>query len=88
MTESTPWPTERSSRSTVVAQFGGSRADLMHWALTTGDPLADAVVIEMHERGMRESRELLARGLRDGLAALHPEPDKDVTATGTITTAA
>jgi hypothetical protein len=74
MTASTLWPTDRSSRSAVVAQFGDARADLMQWALTTGDPLADAVVIEMHERGMRQSRELLGRGLREGLASLDDPP--------------
>ncbi|HEX7850900.1 MAG TPA: hypothetical protein VF485_14315, partial [Sphingomonas sp.] len=38
----------RSRRSSIIAQFGSDRADLLQWALTTGDPLADAVVIAMH----------------------------------------
>jgi hypothetical protein len=74
MTAATPWPTDRSTRSAVVAQFGDARADLMQWALTTGDPLADALVVEMHEQGMRQSRELLDRGLREGLALLDDPP--------------
>ena len=52
MTTTTTWPSGRSRHSAVLAQFGEGRADLMGWALTTGDPLADAVVTEMHEIGM------------------------------------
>ena len=50
-TASTAWPHERSTRSAVLAQFGEARADLAGWALTTGDPLADAVVEEIHAGG-------------------------------------
>lgn len=74
MITASAWPTERASHATVVAQFGESRADLMAWALTTGDPLADALVEEMRERGLPESRALLARGLQDGLASLTDPP--------------
>ncbi|MEQ3549649.1 oxygenase MpaB family protein [Pseudonocardia nematodicida] len=68
------WPTGRSSRSAVLAQFGEGRADLMQWALTTGDPLADAVVAEMHELGMSTARPLLVRGIEDGLDSLEDPP--------------
>ncbi|MER5674266.1 oxygenase MpaB family protein [Pseudonocardia alni] len=73
-TTTTAWPSGRSSRSAVLAQFGETRADLMQWALTTGDPLADAVVAEMHEIGMSTARPLLVRGIEDGLDALHDPP--------------
>jgi hypothetical protein len=43
-----PWPHARSSRDGIIAQFGASRADLVGCALVTGDPLADAVVEEIH----------------------------------------
>jgi len=70
----TAWPTGRSGHGAVLAQFGGGRADLMRWALTTGDPLADAVVTEMHELGMQATRPLLAQGIRDGLDSLDDPP--------------
>ncbi|MFI5720627.1 oxygenase MpaB family protein [Nocardia sp. NPDC051750] len=74
MIEQLEWPTGRAGRSTVLAQFGAARADLMQWALTTGDVLADAVVTEMHEIGMKEARVLLSKGIREGLAALADPP--------------
>ncbi|ANY07225.1 oxygenase MpaB family protein [Pseudonocardia sp. HH130630-07] len=74
MSTTAHWPTARSGRSAVLAQFGEGRADLMQWALTTADPLADAVVTEMHEIGMPVARPLLAQGLRDGLATLADPP--------------
>ena len=67
------WPTGRSSADAVLAQFGESRAELVGWALTTGDPLADAVVAEMHELGMRNTRPLLEQGISNGVASL-PDP--------------
>ena len=67
------WPTGRSRRSTVAAQFGADRADLMAWALTTADPLADAVVAEIQERG-RAVRVALAAGIEHGLASLADPP--------------
>jgi hypothetical protein len=45
------WPSARGRRSSIAAQFGEDRAELLCWALTTADPLADAVVEEIHERG-------------------------------------
>jgi hypothetical protein len=45
------WPSERGTRESLAAQFGDDRADLMGWALTTTDPLADAVVDEVHQHG-------------------------------------
>ncbi|TDQ52245.1 oxygenase MpaB family protein [Actinorugispora endophytica] len=74
MTEQSRWPTERAGRSTVLAQFGQARADLMQWALTTGDVLADAVVAEMHEIGMKQARPVLDKGVREGLASLVDPP--------------
>ncbi|MET8471225.1 oxygenase MpaB family protein [Streptomyces sp. NPDC006422] len=68
------WPHGRSTRSSVVAQFGTSRADLAAWALTTGDPLADAVVEEIHHGG-RVVRAAFQKGLADGLASVEDPPD-------------
>lgn len=45
------WPAERGRESAVLLQFGEARAGLARWALVTGDPLADAVVAELHENG-------------------------------------
>ncbi|WP_433373157.1 DoxX family protein [Streptosporangium sp. CA-115845] len=67
------WPTDRSTKAAVLAQFGRARADLMGWALTTGDPLADAVVEEIHAHG-RPVREALQRGIAEGLSALTDPP--------------
>ncbi|MFF4594031.1 oxygenase MpaB family protein [Amycolatopsis sp. NPDC001319] len=67
------WPTTRSRRSSIVAQFGEARADLVGWALTTGDPLADAVVDEIHEHG-RAVNLALTEGLGHGLASLTDPP--------------
>ncbi|MEJ8280894.1 oxygenase MpaB family protein [Pseudonocardia spirodelae] len=74
MTTTTAWPSSRSSRSAVLAQFGEGRADLMQWALTTGDPLADAVVAEMREIGAATARPLLTRGIEHGLGSLTDPP--------------
>ncbi|MCD2188951.1 oxygenase MpaB family protein [Actinomycetospora soli] len=74
MTATATWPTGRASRTAVLAQFGEGRADLMQWALTTGDPLADAVVAEMHDLGMSRARPLLRQGVRDGLDSLADPP--------------
>ncbi|WP_233571066.1 hypothetical protein [Nocardiopsis sp. Huas11] len=67
MTEQNPWPTERAGRSTALAQFGQARADLMQWAMTAGDVLADAVVAKMHQIGMRQARPVVDQGIREGL---------------------
>ena len=69
----TAWPHERSTRSAVLAQFGEARTDLAGWALTTGDPLADAVVAEI-DAGGGPVRGALATGIRDGLAAVADPP--------------
>ncbi len=69
-----PWPTERGLRSGLLLQFGDTRADLMHKALITGDPLADAVVVAIHEDG-RHVRAQLQDGLANGLSSLtDPHP--------------
>lgn len=67
------WPTEQGQRASVVAQFGATRADLAQWALTTGDPLADAVVEEIHADGT-SVRRALAQGIEHGLASLDDPP--------------
>jgi hypothetical protein len=69
----TCWPGERGRRSSIAAQFGESRAELMQWALTTGDPLADAVVEEIQRDG-RTVRVKLAEGISNGLASLENPP--------------
>jgi hypothetical protein len=67
------WPHARSSRDGIMAQFGASRADLVGWALVTGDPLADAVVEEIHsgEPGVNAA---LNEGVRHGLESLTDAP--------------
>ncbi|PXY18747.1 oxygenase MpaB family protein [Prauserella flavalba] len=67
------WPTARSSRQGILAQFGDGRADLAGWALTTGDPLADAVVEELHSSG-HEARAKLHHGIEHGLASVDDPP--------------
>jgi hypothetical protein len=67
------WPAERSRRSALVAQFGEARADLAGWALTTADPLADAVVAELHEHG-RAARDALHQGIAEGLDSVADSP--------------
>ncbi len=69
------WPAARSSFSAVAAQFGEDRARLMAWALGAGDPLADAVVEEIHGAGGHERRIQLRDGIDHGLASLkNPAP--------------
>jgi hypothetical protein len=79
MTEPTPpWPPARSSRAGILAQFGASRADLVGGALVTGDPLADAVVEEIHS-GRPGVNVVLNAGIRHGLESL-PDPPPAVAA--------
>ncbi|PVA11072.1 DUF2236 domain-containing protein [Pelagivirga sediminicola] len=73
-----PWPTARASHGALATQFGTDRADLMHWALTTGDPLADPVAARIAE-GDRNLANALDLGLRGGLAALDA-PDRELAA--------
>lgn len=68
-TDRCPWPTERGSYSGILVQFGQARAGLLRDALITGDPLADAVVEEIHADG-RAIRAQLGDGVRDGLASV------------------
>ena len=68
------WPRARSRRSTVVAQFGGDRADLAQWALTTADPLGDAVAVAIHAEGATV-RAAFSKGATNGLASVaDPHP--------------
>jgi hypothetical protein len=69
----TSWPHQRCRRASIVAQFGETRAGLVEGALTTGDPLADAVVEEIHAGG-RLVRTALDAGIKDGLASLTDPP--------------
>jgi hypothetical protein len=64
-------------RSSLIAQFGADRADLVGWALTTGDPLADAVVADMHD-GHPTARRDVRLGIQDGLDSLTDPPDSVV----------
>ncbi len=85
-TSGAPWPTERGRRSGIVLQFGETRADLLQEALTTGDPLADAVVASIHADG-REVNDQLQRGIREGLASVqdpHPSVVGLLTSTETL----
>jgi hypothetical protein len=69
----TEWPAARNSRPGIVAQFGDGRAELAGWALSTGDPLADAVVEEIHSGG-RDVRAKLHNGIEHGLANVDDPP--------------
>jgi hypothetical protein len=67
------WPTDRSSYSAMLLQFGKTRADLLAWALTTADPLADAVAEEVRVLG-GDGRAQLQRGMVSGLVSLAGPP--------------
>lgn len=68
------WPTDRGRRSSIVAQFGETRAAIAQWALTTADPLADAVADAIHTDGASVRRAFNA-GLQDGIASVDdPHP--------------
>jgi hypothetical protein len=67
------WPRARGTRSSLIAQFGHERADLAGWALTTGDPLADAVVADIHG-GDPRARDAVQLGIREGLDAVVDPP--------------
>jgi len=68
------WPSARSRRTAIVAQFGGARADLAQWALTTADLLADAVAAAIHTEGA-PVRAAFNAGVTQGLASLaDPHP--------------
>ncbi|MGI5126498.1 oxygenase MpaB family protein [Pseudonocardia sp. CA-107938] len=67
------WPSGRRSRAAVVARFGESRTALVERALRTADPLADAVVEEIHGGGPAV-RVQLDLGIRHGLASLTDPP--------------
>ena len=70
----TCWPTDRSSHCAIALQFGTERADLMQWALTTGDPLADPIAKRIAE-GDRDLATALDLGLQQGLKAIvDPDP--------------
>ncbi len=67
-----PWPSDRGSESGILLQFGGARTDLLRWALTTGDPLADAAIAETLEN--KEAHKALSQGVRQGLKSLDNPP--------------
>jgi hypothetical protein len=71
------WPHARGTRSSLIAQFGADRADLAAWALTTGDPLADAVVADIHD-GHRSAGHSVQLGIRHGLDSLVDPPESVV----------
>jgi hypothetical protein len=71
------WPHARGTRSSLIAQFGTDRADLIGWALTIGDPLADAVVADMHE-GHPGAGKDVQLGIHNGLDSLTDPPDSVV----------
>ncbi|MCW2900335.1 MAG: hypothetical protein JWO67_2600, partial [Streptosporangiaceae bacterium] len=72
-TSENAWPQSRGTRSSLIAQFGADRAELAGWALTTGDPLADAVVADIHD-GHPEARQAVQHGIRNGLHSLVDPP--------------
>ncbi len=71
------WPHARGRRSRLIAQFGTDRADLARWALTTGDPLADAVVADIHG-GHTQARQAVQLGISNGVDSLVDPPDSVV----------
>jgi hypothetical protein len=71
------WPRSRGTRSSLIAQFGRDRADLAGWALTTGDPLADAVAADIHD-GHPQARQAVQLGIRNGLDSLTDPPESVV----------
>ena len=71
------WPARRNERSVVIDRFGDRCADVAARALRTGDPLADAVIAEMDERGSIVARQLMV-GLAHGLSSIEtPTPAID-----------
>ena len=71
------WPHARAPRSTLIVGFGADRANLAGWALTTGDPLADAVVADVHA-GQPQAGQAVQLGIRNGLDSLVDPPDSVV----------
>jgi hypothetical protein len=71
--ETAGWPAERGRQSGIALQFGQARAELARWALVTGDPLADAVVAEIHEN-RRPVRAALEQGIQSGLSSVPDAP--------------
>jgi hypothetical protein len=63
------WPEGRGSRANIADRFGAERANLASWALTTGDPLADAIVAEIHS-GHPGVAVALSNGVLNGLDSL------------------
>jgi hypothetical protein len=61
----------------LIAQFGADRADLAEWALTTGDPLADALAADIHD-GHPRARQAVQLGIHHGLGSLVDPPDSVV----------
>jgi hypothetical protein len=70
VTDTPPWPHGRPSYASIAHRFGADRAALVHEALTTGDPLADDLVEEMHRRGVAFVRRQFARAAVDGIEAV------------------
>ncbi|MEY2402643.1 MAG: hypothetical protein QOD38_194 [Acidimicrobiaceae bacterium] len=71
------WPHGRGTRTSLIAQFGADRADLAEWALTTGDPLADALAAEIQD-GNSRARQAVQLGIHHGLDSLVDPPDSVV----------
>jgi hypothetical protein len=63
------WPEGRGSRADIADRFGDERANLASWALVTGDPLAEAVVAEIHS-GHPGVAVALNNGILNGLDSL------------------
>jgi mpaB/rubber oxygenase-like protein len=69
------WPTHRGSEYSIRRQFGDASADLLRHALYTGDPLADAIVAEIHGEGGANTARQLRQGIAEGLQSLsRPSP--------------
>lgn len=86
MTYPVKWPSGRGSRANLITQFGEARVSFLEDMLTTGDPLADAVVTAIKEEG-GGIRGQLSRGLKSGFASIenpHPAIEALLKSTETI----
>jgi hypothetical protein len=80
------WPSERGAKVNLTTQFGADRVSFLEDMLTTGDPLADAVVTAIKQEGAG-IRSQLSLGLKQGLSAIenpHPAIEALLRSTETI----
>lgn len=64
------WPKRRGSEYEIRERFGDGATELLRAWLYTGDPLADAVVADMHGPDGPQARRELRQGIAGGLQSL------------------